>query len=89
MRELGYSEAFNYMGFTGLFAPGRTPQPVLDRLVDAFRQATTTPQMLEKLRVFDTLRGYEDPATFARTVQRVQRDWTRLVEDLDLYQSAT
>jgi tripartite-type tricarboxylate transporter receptor subunit TctC len=89
MRELGYSEAFNYMGFNGLFAPGRTPQPVLDRLTDAFRRATTTPQMLEKLRAIDTLHGYEDPATFSRTVLRVQREWTRLAEELDLYQSAT
>jgi tripartite-type tricarboxylate transporter receptor subunit TctC len=89
MRELGYSELFNYMGFNGLFAPAKTPQPVLDRLADVFRRATTTPQMLERLRAIDTIHGYEDPATFARTVDRVQRDWTKLTEELDLYQSAS
>jgi len=89
MRELGYSERFDFAGFNGLFAPAKTPQPILDRLVDVFRQATTTPAMLEKLRVLDTIHIYEDPATFARTMEKVSRDWAKLTEELDLYQTAS
>jgi tripartite-type tricarboxylate transporter receptor subunit TctC len=87
--ELGFSERFNYRGFTGLFAPARTPQPVLDRLTDAFRRATATPEMAQRLRAIDTVPGYEDPAALAQTVLRVQRSWTQLAEELDLYQTAS
>jgi tripartite-type tricarboxylate transporter receptor subunit TctC len=85
----GFSDRFNFLGFNGLFAPGRTPQPVQDRLVDVFRRATTTPQMAERLRALDTVPIYEDPATFRETMQRVQRQWAALTEELDLYQTAS
>lgn len=85
----GYSDRFNFRGFTGLMAPARVPAPIQARMAEVFRRATTTPEMHARLRAMDTTPGYEDPATFAQTILRTQRDWARLTEELDLYQSAS
>ena len=87
--ELGYSQRFNYRGFNGLFAPARTPQPILDRTAEAFRQVATSEEMRRRLLAIDTIPGYEDPAAFSRSIHGVIESWTRLVEQLDLYTTAS
>jgi tripartite-type tricarboxylate transporter receptor subunit TctC len=83
--ELGYSKRFDFSGFNGLFAPARTPQEVVDRLVPAFRKTVTAPAFIERLRAIDTIPGYEDPATFRASCERTLRQWQELAEALDLY----
>jgi tripartite-type tricarboxylate transporter receptor subunit TctC len=87
--ERGYSQRFNYRGFNGLFAPARTPQPILDRLAEVFRQVATSEEMRRRLVAIDTIPGYEDPAAFAQSIQGVIRRWTALVEELDLSSTAS
>jgi len=82
--ELGYSRRFDFTGFTGLFAPARMPQEALDRLVPAFRKVATSAETLRRLRAIDTIPGYEDPATFRASIERLLRQWTELTEDLGL-----
>ncbi len=83
--ELGYSRRFDFTGFTGLFAPARVPEPILERLTSAFRSVATSPDMLRRLRAIDTAPGYEDPPTFRRSVIRTLRQWEELAASLDLY----
>ena len=87
--ERGYSQRFNYRGFNGLFAPARTPQPILDRAAEVFRQVATSEEMRRRLVTIDTIPGYEDPAAFAQSIQGVIQRWTALVEELDLYSTAS
>jgi tripartite-type tricarboxylate transporter receptor subunit TctC len=85
--ELGYSQRFDVSGFNGLFAPARTPPEVLDRLVPAFRQVVTAADFLRRLQAIDTIPGYEDPASFRRSAQRLLLQWQELSDSLDLYTS--
>lgn len=85
----GYSDRFNFRGFNGLMAPARVPAPIQARMAEIFRRATTTPAVIARLNAMDTTPGYEDPATFAQSILRVQREWTALTEQLDLYQTAS
>lgn len=86
--ELGYSQRFNFSGFTGLFAPARTPPEILDRLVPAFRKVVTAPEFVARLHAIDTIPGYEDPATFRASAERTMRQWEEMARTLDLYSTS-
>ena len=78
LKELGFSPRFSLSGFSGLLAPARTPQPVLDRLAEVFRIAAAKPETHRRLLAVDTVPSYQDPATFkaqiARNLPRMDRD---------------
>ena len=83
--SLGYPpETWARSGFVGVFAPVRTPQPVQDRLVEAFRFAMTRPEVLRKLAEMDTIAQYLGPAAFREDVASYMRFWSDLVERMGL-----
>ncbi len=82
--ELGFSRRFTFNGFSGLLAPARTPQPVMDRLVEAFRVAANKPETHQRLLAVDTFPSYQDPPTFRAQIQRNLREWTEIAERLNL-----
>ncbi|MBL6080350.1 tripartite tricarboxylate transporter substrate binding protein [Belnapia sp. T18] len=84
LKELGFSSRFSFSGFSGLLAPARTPQPVLDRLVEAFRLAAMKPETHQRLLAIDTIPSYQDPATFRAQIARNLREWTEIAERLNL-----
>ncbi len=78
--SLGYSDDFAQSGFVGLSAPVRTPEPVQATLAEAFRHATTRPQVLQRLAEKDTIAQYLDPAEFREDIAAYLRFWSGLVE---------
>ena len=84
LRELGFSGRFSFTGFSGLMAPVRTPQPVLDRLDEAFRVAAAKPETHRKLLSVDTQPSYQDPAAFKAQVEQCLREWTEITQLLNL-----
>jgi tripartite-type tricarboxylate transporter receptor subunit TctC len=84
LKELGFSDRFSFSGFSGLLAPARTPQPVLDRLTEAFRVAAMKPETQQRLLAIDTIPSYQDPATFRAQIARNLREWTEMAERLNL-----
>ena len=84
LKELGFSPRFSFSGFSGLLAPARTPQPVLDRLAEVFRIAAAKPETHRRLLAVDTVPSYQDPATFKAQIARNLREWTEITEKLNL-----
>ena len=84
LRELGFSDRFSFSGFSGLLAPARTPQPVLDRLVEALRVAAAKPETHGRLLAIDTFPSYQDPPTFRAQIERNLREWTEIATALNL-----
>jgi tripartite-type tricarboxylate transporter receptor subunit TctC len=84
MQELGYSERFGFTSFAGMFAPARTPQPVIDKLAEAFRIAALKPETQKRLTNMDTVPAYLPPAEFKAQIERSLQEWTEMVEALDL-----
>jgi tripartite-type tricarboxylate transporter receptor subunit TctC len=82
--SLGYPDYFGNSGFIGLFAPARTPEPVLGALVDAFRETMARPELLRRLAEMDTIPQYLGPAEFRADIEAYLRFWTGLVERLNL-----
>src|SRR5918998_3485574 len=78
--ELGFSRRFTFNGFSGLMAPARTPQAVVDRLVEAFRVVANKPETHGKLLALDTFPSYQDPPTFRAQIERNLREWTEIAE---------
>ena len=84
MIELGYSDYFGFTGFSGLFAPAKTPQPIVDKLAAAFQVAANKPLVKERLVGMDTVPAYLPPAEFKAEIERSLKQWTEIVEALDL-----
>ena len=84
LKEAGFSDRFAFSGFSGLLAPARTPPPVLERLVAAFRVAAMKPETQQRLLAIDTIPAYQDPAAFKAQIERNLREWTAIAERLDL-----
>lgn len=82
--ELGYSKRFTFNGFSGLLAPVRTPQPILDKLAEAFRVAANKPETHQRLLAIDTFPSYQDPPTFRAQIERNLREWTEIATELNL-----
>jgi tripartite-type tricarboxylate transporter receptor subunit TctC len=84
LKDLGFSERFSFGGFSGLLAPAQTPQPILDRLVEAFRIAAAKPETHQRLLALDTVPSYQDPSTFRAQIERNLREWTEIATRLNL-----
>ncbi len=84
LKELGFSERFSFSGFSGLLAPVRTPQPILDKLTEAFRIAAAKPETHQRLLAVDTVPSYQDPPTFRAQIERNLREWTEIATRLNL-----
>ena len=82
--SLGYPEDFARSGFVGVFAPARTPEPALARLVEAFRFAMGRPEVLRRLAEMDTIAQYLPPAEFREDVASYMRFWSDLVDRMGL-----
>lgn len=82
--ELGYSNRFDFDGFSGLLAPARTPRPIVERLVAAFRKAAEAPVTLERLRRIDTVPAYLGPDDFGRFIATKLDGWKEMARELDL-----
>jgi tripartite-type tricarboxylate transporter receptor subunit TctC len=85
LKELGYSNRFDFSGFIGLLGPARLPAEVMARLVPAFRDTLANPELRRKLAAQDIILGYEDPEAFRATGQRTFEQWKEIAESLDLY----
>ncbi len=84
LRQLGFSNRFEFSGFIGLLAPVRTPQPILDRTVATFRKVVESEAVQRRLREIDTIPAYLGPAEFREDIARALRDWTALATELNL-----
>ena len=67
-----------------VFAPARTPEPALARLVEAFRFAMGRPEVLQRLAEMDTIAQYLPPAELREDVASYMRFWSGLVDRMGL-----
>ena len=83
--SLGYPpDLWARSGFVGTFAPARTPEPVFQRLVEAFHFAMTRPEVLRRLAETDTIAQYLPPAAFREDVASYMAFWQALVDRMGL-----
>lgn len=69
--ELGLPNA-NITSLFGVFAPGGTPESVLERLNTEINAAVRTPEIRERLLASDNLPALEDRSSFVR---RIAQEW--------------
>lgn len=71
--------------FQALFAPARTPAPIVARLHQAATQAITAPGMLEVLRAQAALPDPTTPQQLAALVEEEQGAWGRIVRASNIH----
>ncbi|MCK8784761.1 tripartite tricarboxylate transporter substrate binding protein [Roseomonas sp. NAR14] len=77
--ELGYPRDFDWTGFVGLLAPARTPQPVIAKLAEAFREAVERPEVRRVLLEQDFLIDWQPPERFRESIREAKARWVDLV----------
>ena len=83
--ELGYSRRFEFRGFTGVMAPARLPPDIAERLIAAFRQVLTDPQMERRLAALDVNVDFVGGMAFRTYVEQLLHLWQEMAESLDLF----
>lgn len=68
----------------GLFAPARTPQPVLDRLTEASRAIAQDPEFQKEWGDRDLVAQWRGPTEFAQDIRTDMKTWSDLVQALGI-----
>jgi tripartite-type tricarboxylate transporter receptor subunit TctC len=79
MQEGGVS-GFSVTSWAGLLAPAKTPKPVMDRLIDATRQAMQKPSVRSALAADGAEAGGGTPAEFAQFMASELKTWGQVVK---------
>ena len=81
LTEAGYP--FHNYSWYGVFAPAKTPQPIVDKLNAAINQLLQDPATAKKLGELNlTDLPRTTPAQFADTLRQDLADWGRLVREV-------
>jgi tripartite-type tricarboxylate transporter receptor subunit TctC len=83
--ESGYTDVSRDF-WNGFFAPAGTPQPIFNKLVQAFEKVITNPQMREKLEKLDFIPTYLGPKEFEAYLQKEYEMWMKLGKNYKLLQ---
>jgi len=75
---------FEVSSWNGLFAPAKTPQPIVDRLYEVTVAALKSPQMKEKLEAEGAEPVGQTPAQFRAYVQSEIEKWGKVIKAADV-----
>lgn len=67
-------------GWVGLFAPGKTPRPIIERLSQEINKAMQTPEVRDKMISWDSAPVTGTPDEFARFFQAEMEKFARIVK---------
>ena len=79
VRESGYPD-FEVMAWFGLFAPARTPRPVIDRLHKEVVAALSTPELQKQLTDLGAQPVGNTPNEFSKVVEADLKRWATVVK---------
>jgi len=83
LTEAGYP--FHIYSWYGVFAPAKTPQPIIDKLNHAINTLLQDEDMLKRLRALNlTDFPLTSPQEFAATLRHDMAQWGALIRELDL-----
>ena len=71
---------FQVVYWLGIFAPGKTPQPIIDKLYQALRASQESPGVKEKMVAMGMVPEGRSPADFAKVVDADIQKWKRVIE---------
>lgn len=83
LAELGFPQA-NTTSLFGIFAPGKTPKPVLDRLNQEFNKALASADIQQKLHASDNVPTGGDAASFAKQIAQESANNARIIKAANL-----
>ena len=68
----------------GILAPKGTPQPIVDKLARAIGEAAKDAGVGDKLVAGGNYASYQDPATFAATIERERQSFGEIIKKADI-----
>lgn len=83
LAELGFASA-NSTSLFGIFAPGQTPKPIVERLNVEFNKALASADIQQKLHASDNVPTGGDAASFAKQIAQESANNARIVKAANL-----
>ena len=80
--DLGYK--ISITSFIGFLGPKGIPQPIQDKLHQAFKEAMETPEFKKTLDNFDMIPVYRNPEGMAKDIKDLCDEWGKVIVDLGL-----
>lgn len=68
----------------GFCAPLNTPQPIVDKLVAAFKKASADPELIEKIKEHGTLVNFLPPAEYKKHIEEQTKKYSMLAQKFGL-----
>lgn len=81
--ESGFKD-FEVLDWHGIFVPAGTPQPVIDRLAEAVKAATSDPAVIERLNTMGIQPAHKSPADFSAFLEGQINQWTTLIKERNI-----
>ena len=69
------------VGWIGLSAPAKTPEPVLDRLSAEVMRILTDPEVLEKMKTLSFVPAKESRQEFEAYIAIENTKWRKIIQD--------
>lgn len=79
-KELGY-EGLDVVGWYGMFAPAKTPQPVIDKILDTLDRVIRLPEVQARLADLGLEPVSGPPEDFAQVIKTDLVFWKRVITD--------
>jgi hypothetical protein len=79
LREQGID--FDLDGWYAMFAPAKTPRPIIDRLNAIIREEYAKPEMQQRMREFNTILKVGSPEELLAFQKSEIEKWTRLARE--------
>ncbi|WP_238120728.1 MULTISPECIES: Bug family tripartite tricarboxylate transporter substrate binding protein [unclassified Xanthobacter] len=83
LQEVGFAD-FEASTFTGLFAPAKTPKPVVDTLSAALQKVLAEPEVKERFAAMGAEARGMAPDAFAAYVAKVDARWTPVIKQANI-----
>ena len=83
MLELGYPDVVISFPY-GIFAPARTPQPIITKLSKVTADMVASPQFGERTRKIGFMPQYEGPEEYARSLVAARKLWHGVARDANI-----
>jgi tripartite-type tricarboxylate transporter receptor subunit TctC len=77
-------KSFNVKAWAGLVGPPNMPQPLVNKVYDAVKQALNDPELVNKFAVVSAQVASNTPEAFGKQIAREARQWSEVVDKANL-----
>jgi tripartite-type tricarboxylate transporter receptor subunit TctC len=80
MNEAGFAGFDETAPWVGMFAPAKTPEPIVQKIYEAMRQSLAKPATVERMKSLGGVIVGNSPAEFTKYLKADSDRWARVIK---------